>query len=144
MPMGWEGDSELLRVRYVYRVGRFISWPGGTKKNFKQITRKKQGGRSRDRRYDRLPTVIENGRMDLRTGIATGDMVFQSRALAAISINQLPVVHHVPDSTCVANVGQRIRVEEDEVGPLPYFDRAELFVSAEDSGRGASARLNRL
>lgn len=27
---------------------------------------------------DRLPTVIENGRMDLRTGIATGDMVFQS------------------------------------------------------------------
>src|SRR5688572_29308324 len=24
---------------------------------------------------DRLPTVIENGRMDLRTGIATGDMV---------------------------------------------------------------------
>jgi hypothetical protein len=29
---------------------------------------------------DRLPTVIENGRMDLRTGIATGDMVFQSGA----------------------------------------------------------------
>ena len=27
---------------------------------------------------DRLPVVIENGRMDLRTGIATGDMVFQS------------------------------------------------------------------
>ena len=27
---------------------------------------------------DRLPTVIENGLMDLRTGIATGDMVFQS------------------------------------------------------------------
>jgi len=27
---------------------------------------------------DRLPTVIENGQMDLRTGIATGDMVFQS------------------------------------------------------------------
>src|SRR5690348_1141316 len=27
---------------------------------------------------DRLPTVIENGRMDLRTGIATGYMVFQS------------------------------------------------------------------
>jgi len=27
---------------------------------------------------DRLPTVIENGRVDLRTGIATGDMVFQS------------------------------------------------------------------
>src|SRR5256885_3040950 len=27
---------------------------------------------------DRLPTVIENGRMDLRTGIATGDMLFQS------------------------------------------------------------------
>ena len=27
---------------------------------------------------DHLPTVIENGRMDLRTGIATGDMVFQS------------------------------------------------------------------
>jgi hypothetical protein len=27
---------------------------------------------------DRLPTAIENGRMDLRTGIATGDMVFQS------------------------------------------------------------------
>ena len=27
---------------------------------------------------DRLPTTIENGRMDLRTGIATGDMVFQS------------------------------------------------------------------
>lgn len=27
---------------------------------------------------DRLPTVIENGAMDLRTGIATGDMVFQS------------------------------------------------------------------
>ena len=27
---------------------------------------------------DRLPTVIENGRMDLLTGIATGDMVFQS------------------------------------------------------------------
>jgi hypothetical protein len=27
---------------------------------------------------DRLPTDIENGRMDLRTGIATGDMVFQS------------------------------------------------------------------
>lgn len=27
---------------------------------------------------DLLPTVIENGRMDLRTGIATGDMVFQS------------------------------------------------------------------
>ena len=27
---------------------------------------------------DRLPTVIENGRMDLRTGVATGDMVFQS------------------------------------------------------------------
>lgn len=27
---------------------------------------------------DRLPTVIDNGRMDLRTGIATGDMVFQS------------------------------------------------------------------
>jgi len=27
---------------------------------------------------DRLPTIIENGRMDLRTGIATGDMVFQS------------------------------------------------------------------
>ena len=27
---------------------------------------------------DRLPTVIENGRMDLTTGIATGDMVFQS------------------------------------------------------------------
>ena len=26
---------------------------------------------------DRLPTIIENGRMDLRTGIATGDMVFQ-------------------------------------------------------------------
>ena len=26
---------------------------------------------------DRLPTVIENGRMDLRTGVATGDMVFQ-------------------------------------------------------------------
>lgn len=26
---------------------------------------------------DRLPTVIENGSMDLRTGIATGDMVFQ-------------------------------------------------------------------
>ena len=27
---------------------------------------------------DRLPTIIENGRMDLRTGIATGDMVFHS------------------------------------------------------------------
>jgi hypothetical protein len=27
---------------------------------------------------DRLPTLIENGRMDLRTGIAIGDMVFQS------------------------------------------------------------------
>ena len=27
---------------------------------------------------DRLPVNIENGRMDLRTGIATGDMVFQS------------------------------------------------------------------
>ena len=27
---------------------------------------------------DRLPVVIENGRMDLTTGIATGDMVFQS------------------------------------------------------------------
>ena len=27
---------------------------------------------------DRLPSVIENGSMDLRTGIATGDMVFQS------------------------------------------------------------------
>lgn len=27
---------------------------------------------------DRLPVVIENGRMDLRTGIATGDMVFQN------------------------------------------------------------------
>ena len=27
---------------------------------------------------DRLPAVIENGSMDLRTGIATGDMVFQS------------------------------------------------------------------
>ena len=27
---------------------------------------------------DRLPTTIANGRMDLRTGIATGDMVFQS------------------------------------------------------------------
>src|SRR5215470_8843358 len=27
---------------------------------------------------DRLPTVIANGLMDLRTGIATGDMVFQS------------------------------------------------------------------
>jgi len=27
---------------------------------------------------DRLPSIIENGRMDLRTGIATGDMVFQS------------------------------------------------------------------
>ena len=27
---------------------------------------------------DRLPTFIENGRMDLRTGIATGDLVFQS------------------------------------------------------------------
>jgi len=27
---------------------------------------------------DRLPTIIENGSMDLRTGIATGDMVFQS------------------------------------------------------------------
>src|SRR5215510_12622118 len=26
---------------------------------------------------DRLPTVIENGSMDLRTGIATGYMVFQ-------------------------------------------------------------------
>jgi hypothetical protein len=26
---------------------------------------------------DRLPVIIENGRMDLRTGIATGDMVFQ-------------------------------------------------------------------
>jgi len=27
---------------------------------------------------DRLPTIIENGSMDLRTGIATGDMVFQN------------------------------------------------------------------
>src|ERR1043165_5807662 len=27
---------------------------------------------------DRLPTVIEDGRMDLRTGIATGYMVFQN------------------------------------------------------------------
>ena len=27
---------------------------------------------------DRLPTVIEDGRMDLRTGIATGYMMFQS------------------------------------------------------------------
>jgi hypothetical protein len=27
---------------------------------------------------DRLPTVVENGSMDLRTGIATGYMVFQS------------------------------------------------------------------
>src|SRR5215211_1236018 len=27
---------------------------------------------------DRLPTVIEDGSMDLRTGIATGNMVFQS------------------------------------------------------------------
>ena len=27
---------------------------------------------------DRLPSVIEDGSMDLRTGIATGDMVFQS------------------------------------------------------------------
>ena len=27
---------------------------------------------------DRLPTIIHNGRMDLRTGIATGDMVFQN------------------------------------------------------------------
>ena len=27
---------------------------------------------------DRLPTLIEDGRMDLRTGIATGYMVFQS------------------------------------------------------------------
>ena len=27
---------------------------------------------------DRLPSVIEEGSMDLRTGIATGDMVFQS------------------------------------------------------------------
>ena len=27
---------------------------------------------------DRLPTIVEDGRMDLRTGIATGYMVFQS------------------------------------------------------------------
>ena len=27
---------------------------------------------------DRLPSIIEDGTMDLRTGIATGDMVFQS------------------------------------------------------------------
>ena len=45
---------------------------------------------------DRLPTIIENGRMDLRTGIATGDMVFQSgtgrfagaRGRAAIVVDQ--------------------------------------------------------
>ena len=45
---------------------------------------------------DRLPSVIENGQMDLRTGIATGDMVFQSgtgrfegaRGRAAIVVEQ--------------------------------------------------------
>ena len=60
------------------------------------------------------------------------------------SIDQLAVAYHVPDTTRVANIGGRIGIEKHEVGPLPYFDRAEFIVSAEYASGRASARMNRL
>jgi len=43
------------------------------------------------------------------------------------SINQAAVVHHLPDPARVANIRERIGVEEDEIGPLSHLDGAEIL-----------------
>ena len=60
------------------------------------------------------------------------------------SINHATVMHDVPDPACVANIDERIVVEEDKVGPLSHLDGAEIFIRAQNPGSSAGARMNRL
>src|SRR6266571_4759808 len=60
------------------------------------------------------------------------------------SINQVAVVHHLPDPARVTNIRERIGVKEDEIGPLTHFDSAEILIRAEYARGAARASMDRL
>ena len=60
------------------------------------------------------------------------------------SINEATGVHHLPDPPCVANIRERISVEEDQIGPLPHAYGAKFLIRAEYAGGGARAGMDRL
>ena len=53
-------------------------------------------------------------------------------------------MNDVPDPACVANIDERIVVEEDKIGPLSHLDGAEIFIRAQNPGRSAGAGMDRL
>jgi hypothetical protein len=46
------------------------------------------------------------------------------------SINQTAVVHHLPDPRRVANVCERIGIENDQISPLPHLYCSQILVRA--------------
>ena len=60
------------------------------------------------------------------------------------SINQLAVVHHLPDPAGVANIRERIGVEDYEIGPLSRLDSAKILIRAEYAGGAAGSGMDRL
>ena len=60
------------------------------------------------------------------------------------SINEPAVVHHLPDPPRVANIRERIGVEEDQIGTLSHFDGAEILIRAEYAGGATGSGMDRL
>ena len=60
------------------------------------------------------------------------------------SINEAAVLHHIPDPPRIANVCERIGVQEDQVCPLSHFDRAQVLFCSKDASSTGRTRLNRL
>lgn len=54
---------------------------------------------------------------------------------------QFPVFHHAADFAGILNVGQRISVDEHEVGKFAGFDAAKIAGSAESVGSGRGRGL---
>ena len=48
------------------------------------------------------------------------------------------------DPTCIRDVCERVRIEQDEVGPLPGVDRTDVVLNAEELGRPYGGRAQRL
>ena len=62
------------------------------------------------------------------------------------TIDELTVLHYLPDAARVANVCQRIAIKHHQVGPLSHFNSAEILVCAKyarGAARGGVYRLQR-
>ncbi|HLN99886.1 MAG TPA: hypothetical protein VK208_15615 [Pyrinomonadaceae bacterium] len=53
-------------------------------------------------------------------------------------------MHHLPDPPRVANIRERIGIEENQIGPLSYLNGAEIFFRAEYASGAAGAGMDRL